>query len=440
VKPNVPAVFCAALLFGSTASTAWAAGETTLRYLLQKIEDLQGEVTTLRERVSELERERPTSTAPVPSPAPAGQPLSSLVDDFLDRTTADVGDDEPAAAVKFTSGQRSQQALNPNISLTGDFVGSSSTRESGEGFSLDDFALREAEIGIEAPLDPFSYAKAMFAHDGDAFHIEELYVRFDNFGRRTRLEAGKFKTQLGLLNRWHPHAWPQVDASLVHRHIAFDAELTGTGISCEYTAPRLWSDATRLTLQLVYPDEAEAEAPPALAPLFSANERDTPLKIAHLKSFWGKREGFVEVGLTGAWGETDPVLERDARLVGVDFTWDWTPTGREKYDGVTVRGEWFRLDEDQGGPDDVTRDGHYLYAEKRLDAKYLIGLRWDRTEFRDQPGLSARALSPYVTIWQSEFTRYRLQYTHEERSDGTDDNRVLFQTTFSLGPHKHEEY
>ncbi|RLB12613.1 MAG: hypothetical protein DRG82_16875, partial [Deltaproteobacteria bacterium] len=67
---------------------------------------------------------------------------------------------------KFRSGTRQLQALNPNISVTGDLLGSLSTSnnplittpsEFSDG--RDRFFLREVELDIVAPLDPFTRGK-----------------------------------------------------------------------------------------------------------------------------------------------------------------------------------------------------------------------------------------------------------------------------------------
>ncbi len=64
-------------------------------------------------------------------------------------------------------------------------------------------------------------------------------------------------------------------------------------------------------------------------------------------------------------------------------------------------------------------------------------------DFRE--GLREVALTPYVTFWQSEFVRLRLQYQYVERDfaawwGGDSDNKVWVQATFAVGPHKHDQY
>ena len=56
-----------------------------------------------------------------------------------------------------------------------------------------------------------------------------------------------------------------------------------------------------------------------------------------------------------------------------------------------------------------------------------------------------RAWTPFVTFWQSEFVRMRLQYQDVSRDfasprGDTSDKRVWWQVTFAAGPHKHASY
>ncbi|MEK7822586.1 MAG: hypothetical protein AAB260_06050, partial [Planctomycetota bacterium] len=55
---------------------------------------------------------------------------------------------------------------------------------------------------------------------------------------------------------------------------------------------------------------------------------------------------------------------------------------------------------------------------------------------------SELAVSPYWTFWQSDFTRWRLQYTHTQRRldsvnpSPSSDDAIMLQTTFSIGAHR----
>ena len=49
-------------------------------------------------------------------------------------------------------------------------------------------------------------------------------------------------------------------------------------------------------------------------------------------------------------------------------------------------------------------------------------------------------ISPTITWWQSEFVYLRLEgQHHHDRTNGNED-RLLLQVVFAMGPHKHETY
>ena len=49
-------------------------------------------------------------------------------------------------------------------------------------------------------------------------------------------------------------------------------------------------------------------------------------------------------------------------------------------------------------------------------------------------------VTPCITFWQSEFVFLRLQYSFYNPNEGKNENMLLLQSTWSVGPHKHEAY
>jgi hypothetical protein len=47
-------------------------------------------------------------------------------------------------------------------------------------------------------------------------------------------------------------------------------------------------------------------------------------------------------------------------------------------------------------------------------------------------------LSAFLTFYQSEWARWRLQYRHEERANAKTDDAVFLQATVAIGTHKHQ--
>ena len=102
-------------------------------------------------------------------------------------------------------------AQNPEISVTGDFR----MNAVHPGPQVDNFVAREFEVGFQSALDPFSTAKiTLSVADGQA-SVEEGYIFFTSLPGHVRLDLGRFRQQVGELNRWHLHALPEDEYPLV---------------------------------------------------------------------------------------------------------------------------------------------------------------------------------------------------------------------------------
>jgi hypothetical protein len=80
--------------------------------------------------------------------------------------------------------------------------------------------------------------------------------------------------------------------------------------------------------------------------------------------------------------------------------------------------------------------GLYSYVEPRLTRRFYPGFEFQWSESVN-PGVgNTLAYSPYLTIWASEFQRFRLEYTRLE-APGDHDNEFFLQWTVILGSHVH---
>ncbi len=85
--------------------------------------------------------------------------------------------------------------------------------------------------------------------------------------------------------------------------------------------------------------------------------------------------------------------------------------------------------------------GMYSLVELRLNPRWFIGSRVDYVELIDNhadPGNEDRGVSAFLTFYQSEYVRWRAQYSHTRLADGTDDNTVYLQGNLAFGSHKHK--
>jgi hypothetical protein len=436
-------------LFLFILAPAFPAGEEkpTCEELAEQLRQMQALVEELRTRVAALEGEREQGE------------LEQLLAEAEEATAEQAAMEQEAEEHReeFVGRQRNLQALNPEISFLGDVSYDWSDTE-----ARDQFLLRGVEIGFQAALDPYARFKGTVAahqeaeglHDEHEDHInvgiEEAYIEWIALPLNTRLRVGRFRQQYGTLNRWHPHALPSVDLPFAIRNIFGHDGLVGLGVGADWQLPGLWASSNGLTLEVVNADNGSA---------FAGSEFSEPTYLLRHTGFFDLGpDTYFEVGLNGVTGQNSEEDSLDTTVYGLDFAFVWEPVQRAKYRNVELRGEYlhtrFETGEEEFGT--VDADSLYAYLSWKFSRRWTVGLRYDYAELpspriellHEQPfteGLRERAWSPFLTFWQSEFVRLRMQYQHASRDfdwahGPDDDDRLWLQVTFAAGPHKHEAY
>jgi len=347
---------------------------------------------------------------------------------------------------QFVGRQRSLQALNPEISLTGDLfaqvVKGSTDR--------DNFFPREFELSVVSNLDPFSRAKAFLSHhepggeiepfgtggpeEGEALSVEEGYVEWVSLPGGFGLKLGHFYQQFGQLNRWHSHAYPFQGRSLPAIAFIGQEPLGQTGASVRWLVPVGGGAGTYTLTGEVTRSENEN--------LFGTSSR--PSVLGNANGFWVLSDA-VDLDLSLSWvnGRYEDEANLFGRnLYGAEASFTWRPPARSLYRGVNVRGGVMVLDglvAEDGTHLNQQAKGFYTLAEARLGQQWYAGGRYDWTENPQNPDETAWLVSPTLTWWQSEFVRIRGEYDLLGRGS-TRPGRFMLQVTFAMGPHKHENY
>ena len=326
-----------------------------------------------------------------------------------------------------TGSRLGANALNPEISVTGVF--GMNWRDPGP--QADNFTAREFEVGFQSALDPYSTAKITLAFEDGEAAVEEGYVYFTSLPGHLRLDLGRFRQQVGELNRWHLHALGTDEYPLVIRSYAGAEGLAGDGVSLYWPLPFSGRLGTyELTVQGT---SAENEV------LFAGSRR--PAINAQLSGFWQlSRSTYAQVSVSALHGTApDTGLTTDLRTVAARFT--WRPPQQAQSRELTLRSELWSLRRKFDAPVsfDATRLGGYAEATWKLDRRFILGLRGDYVEDPEPgPGDHTLALTPSLTFWQSEFVFLRALYERMEPSSGLDTNRLSLQVVYAMGPHKHE--
>ena len=355
------------------------------------------------------------------------------------------------------------QALNPEISVTGDFLFSSS-RDSTSGDSSD-FNFRTLGIHIESWLDPYTRFKAAIPVNENEAKLGEAYLTLYNIAPDLNLTFGKFRQQFGVVNRWHKHALDQVDFPLPLRNIFGNGGLNQSGLSLDWLMPPAGDASQQLTFQVTDGENSR---------LFGENSRNRPSFLLHYKNYRDlSKDTYLEYGLSGLlglndeWSISDGTTQNSSKMttvLGADLSVLWEPTEKMRYRNIEWRSEAYLLNKkllapDGSGADSINAWGLYSYLQTKISRTIDIGIRGDffvpgtksYANISDSLSLSPLAvtgdnpymwqISPYITLWQSPFVKLRLEYNHREGRgiEGSDDI-IWFQLVFAAGPHKHERY
>jgi len=344
----------------------------------------------------------------------------------------------------FRGTERHQPQLNPEISMTGDFFGSVSSSNADFIEKTGDFTdgrnqlyLREAELNVVAPLDPFTRGKFFFGIPSSANDVpistflEEAYMEWLNLPGGMNLKIGEFNTQFGILNRWHNHGLPQVDRPRALTNLFGNDNFGGIGLSGNFLLPNLWAHVNELNIEVISGGDG-----------FSFDDdRRNMIGVAHLKNYYDlTRNTYIEFGVSGAHGYNDRENGLKTTLTALDFTCKWVPAGRSHYRTTEFRSEFFLSHRETPGGD-LDRFGFYSYVVNRLGMQYWTGLRYSYSQLPRTADMEYEwDITPTVDFWQSEFVMLRLQYSYTYRSYAENDHSVFIQSVWSMGPHKHEAY
>jgi len=318
---------------------------------------------------------------------------------------------------------RNLSQLNPELSVTADIR--AYTRQAGS--RTDSFDPREFEFSFQSAVDPYSYTKIFVSVEGGEVAIEEGYIYRTGLPGRLRVDFGKFRQQLGEVNRWHLHAVPETEYPLALTTYTGEDGLAGTGVSLYWAAPLTGALGTH---------EVYAQATRVAEDVWLAGS-GRPSVLLHLNNFWQISPAtYLQIGGTGLYG-TNPDSGLRVRLGGLDVRWTWRPPARALYREWTIRSELFIVHRERGGSG-KTRYGGYVGTSYKFNRRWSAGARYDYVEAPEGPLTVTRQLVPVITFLQSEFMRLRLQYRYARSTTTSPTHELSVQALWAIGPHRDE--
>jgi hypothetical protein len=330
--------------------------------------------------------------------------------------------------------------FNPAIGLAIDTVGSYTRQDQAN------FEFRSAELGLSANIDPFARGYAFFNGTSDGVEVEEAAIVTTSLPYNLTVKGGRFFADFGRLSKFHDHDLPFVNRPTPLDEYV-DGESQADGVETSWLAP-LASQYLVLTGGWYNKMGGENDRVDNTVPRnFS---QFTYLGRANTYFSLGDAHG-VDLGVSDAYTPKVDVDEGKSRnLLDVDLTYRYTPLSQAGYRGLIWGNEFLlnsenrqqNTDETEADPEvpavfsRVNAFGMYSYLEARLSKTLFPGFMFEYTQDLNGIESAAEGYSPYLTIWASEFQRFRLQYTHLSQPGG-DDDQFFLQWTAVLGSHVH---
>ncbi len=252
----------------SAAARAQAPSPEQIRSLEEKLEALQEQADALR---TELERLKSGAAAPAPQepedltaiePVQTGEKPAAAEPAVLD---AQVVENRPAPSGKI---------FNPDISVIGNVLGHAGDENPFD--ERDSIAMDEAEISLQAFVDPYAKAAFFIGVGEDGAALEEGYLQFLTLPLDLTAKVGKLKASFGKFNTQHAHTWLWADQPLVSRNLFGDEGLADSGVSVSRLFPNRWNLFIEGTGE-VYRGSVED--------VFERQEPSDLLYVGHLKTY-----------------------------------------------------------------------------------------------------------------------------------------------------------
>lgn len=414
------------LLLASMPLRAQQADSDRIRELEVRIEQLAQQTADLRNEIARLRSE----CAARPAPQSESEDLTNV--DVAPALTE-------VRIVEGGAAPSSSKLFNPDISVIGNFLGRAARRENarefGSGNERAPLAFDEAEVGLQAFVDPYAKASFFLGADAEGFSVEEGYAQFIALPHDLTARAGKFKAAFGKANTWHTHARPWVDQPLVIHNFFGDEQLADEGVELS----KVFANRVAFVEGTAQVFAGNADG------VFERRDRSDLFYDAHVKAFRDLSENSnLELGASYARGGFAPANGANA-FEGIDLTVRWKPLQRGTYRSLVARFEAIR----NRSPRDLHRDprGFYASVDYQLAQRWFAGARIDRA---DDIGMytavatgttSAAALSRdrgtsvVLTFWPSEFSQLRGQLRRTSYGSLAPVNELLFQLQFAIGAH-----
>lgn len=330
---------------------------------------------------------------------------------------------------------------NPDLSAIGQVFGGMTDDAASPDAKEPTLKLGEAEVVLDAYLNPYFKGWLTISGSEDGFALEEAYTSMvKGLPWGLGIKAGKYRLGFGKTNPSHPHAYPFIATP---RSLA--SLLPGGGDGFNETAVQV-SDF------LPMPGDWASTVSVDLLQGKQFHPADSGLNAEATRLGWLGRwandfllgdRGALETGISGATGTDDVGRDSRAYLFGADVKAKFYLEGASQLtmvaEGVFNHGHTADTAAHSFAAED--RKGFNVWADYRYHTQYNGGLFYEQWERQGQASSTDRAFrvfAGYAVLEES--TLLRASYEYFMPDGGGAVNTVALQLLFSMGPHKAHQF
>jgi hypothetical protein len=330
------------------------------------------------------------------------------------------------------------------------------------------FSLRNAEIVLDGAVDPYfkGFANIVFKldkNDETEVELEETYLQSSSLPGNLQIKGGQFFAAFGRQNPQHPHTWAFVDDPLILTRAFGPEGLRNIGAQLSWLAPLpFYTEATLGVFNgqgsTAFSFRNPGEPINGVDRVHGRSTLDSNLSgpgdllyVPRLSSSFDLTpQQTLVVGASGAFGPNETGADTRTQIYGVDIYWKWKPANAQAgFPFVSWQTEALYQRFEAGAdpsfslPAETLKDwGFYSQVLWGFKQRWVAGLRGEYVNgntgaydpndvFRGE----RTRISPNLTFYPTEFSKFRLQYSYDHGQYFGDEHSVWMQVEFLLGSH-----
>lgn len=317
------------------------------------------------------------------------------------------------------------------------------------------FTVQNVELVFSGAVDPYFTASANIVFvelpDGETeTEVEEIYATTSSLPHNLQVRAGHFYTEFGRLNPQHPHTWDFVDAPLVMPRMFGPDGLRSSGARIAWLMPTPFYSELMLAVQNAFGEtlysfgsvEGEELFGRSLVGGSVSNLGDMLYTPRYSASLDVTDTQTLVVGASAALGPNGTGGDGDTSITGIDAYWKWkSARAHQGFPFVKVQVEALKRRYRAVDPDRTFDDnGTYAQVVWGFTRGWTAGLRQDHVGGDEAPDpdpyTETRDRSTAAVTWYpTEYSKLRLQYSHDRRDQFDDADSLWLQFEFILGAH-----